>query len=48
VKASRIALIVTAGVFVLLAVAAVILSTWSIPAPSTRVERVIPNDRFNR
>jgi len=39
---------VVAGVIVLLGVAAVVLSTWSIPAPSTRVERVIPNDRFNR
>jgi hypothetical protein len=48
VKPLRVALIVVAGVVVLLAVAAVVLSTWSIPAPSTRVERVIPNERFSR
>jgi hypothetical protein len=48
VKASRVALIVVAGVVLLMAVAAVVLSTWTIPAPSTRVERVIPNDRFSR
>ncbi|MBI1779334.1 MAG: hypothetical protein HYR63_28710 [Proteobacteria bacterium] len=47
-KNSRIALIVVAGIGALMLVAAVVLSTWTIPAPSTKVERVIPNDRFSR
>ena len=27
---------------------AVFLATWRIPAPTTRIEKVIPNDRFPR
>ncbi|HUC60645.1 MAG TPA: hypothetical protein VMF53_01680 [Alphaproteobacteria bacterium] len=42
-KLSRlIALILVLGV----AVGAVFLATWEIPAPTAKVERVIPNDRF--
>lgn len=26
----------------------VFLMTWEIPAPSTKVEKVIPNDRFEQ
>ncbi len=45
---SRIGLVV--GLCVLIAVAGVFvfLATWNIPAPSTTVERVIPNDKFGR
>ena len=33
---------------VALAAGAVFLATWDIPAPTHPVEKVIPNDRFNR
>jgi small neutral amino acid transporter SnatA (MarC family) len=42
------------SVVVLLVVAVVVvggiafLATWDIPAPTSRVEKVIPNDRFPR
>ena len=32
----------------MLAGAAVFLASWDIPAPSTQVEKTIPNDRFAR
>lgn len=35
-------------VVVLLAAGAVFLGTWPLPAPTAKVERVIPNDRFPR
>jgi len=31
-----------------LAVGGVFLMTWDIPAPTTTVEKVIPNERFER
>lgn len=33
---------------ILVAGAAIFLSTWDIPAPVAKVEKVIPNDRFPR
>jgi small neutral amino acid transporter SnatA (MarC family) len=39
------------AIFVLLAVivgGGVFLATWDIPAPSARVEKVLPDDRFPR
>jgi len=26
----------------------VLLATWDMPAPTTTIEKVIPNDRFNK
>lgn len=44
-KLSRIiALVVLLGI----AAVAVFLATWQIPAPTAKVEKVIPNDRFPR
>lgn len=45
---SRIGLMVGLGVLVAVAGLFVFLATWTIPAPSTTVERVIPNDKFGR
>lgn len=39
-----IALIVVLGI----AAGAAFLAAWQIPAPTAKVERVIPNDRFPR
>jgi hypothetical protein len=36
------------GLVVVLAGLAAFLSTWDIPAPTTRVEKIIPNDRLPR
>ncbi len=38
------------AIFILIVVVAgaVFLATWQIPAPTAKVERVIPNDRFPR
>jgi hypothetical protein len=35
-------------VLVLVAGGAVFLVTWDIPPPTSRVERVVPNDQFPR
>lgn len=40
--------IVVILVVLALAGALAFLATWDIPAPSTRIERVIPNDRLPR
>jgi hypothetical protein len=45
---SRIGLMVGAVIVVILVGAGAFLATWNIPAPSTTVERVIPNDKFSR
>ena len=45
---SRIGLVVGLGVVIALAGLLAYLATWNIPAPSTTVERVIPNDKFGR
>jgi hypothetical protein len=45
---SRIGLILGVGVIVVIAGVFAFLATWTIPAPSTTVERVIPNDKFSR
>lgn len=45
---SRIGLVVGLCVLIALAGVLVFLATWNIPAPSTTVERVIPNDKFGR
>ena len=45
---SRIGLVVGLCVLIALAGVFIFLATWSIPAPSTTVERVIPNDKFGR
>ena len=42
---TRLAVIV---VLAIIAGAAMFLSTWDIPAPSERVEKVLPDDRFPR
>tara|TARA_R110000787_G_scaffold196178_3_gene307472 strand:+ start:303 stop:446 length:144 start_codon:yes stop_codon:yes gene_type:complete len=44
----KFASIVIVVALVLLAGAAVFLASWDIPAPSTQVEKTIPNDRFAR
>jgi hypothetical protein len=45
---SRIGLVVSLGVVIALAGLFAFLATWNIPAPSTTIERVIPNDKFGR
>jgi hypothetical protein len=45
---SRIGLVLGIGIIVIIAGACVFLATWTIPAPSTTVERVIPNEKFSR
>ena len=44
-KLSRIIALV---VLVIVAGGAVFLASWQIPAPTAKVEKVIPNDRFPR
>lgn len=44
-KLSRVFLIVLA---ILLAGGSIYLAAWDPPAPSSRVEKVVPNDRFPR
>ncbi|MDP6067321.1 MAG: hypothetical protein QGF97_04785 [Alphaproteobacteria bacterium] len=44
-KAPFILIVVVAAVVV---GGAVFLATWDIPAPTQRVEKVLPNDRFPR
>ncbi len=36
------------GVLALLVAGAVVLTTWDMPAPTTTIEKVIPNERFNK
>ena len=45
---SRIGLFLGLGVVIAVLGAGAFLATWSIPAPSTTVERVIPNEKFSR
>tara|TARA_B100000315_G_scaffold186829_1_gene176350 strand:- start:2984 stop:3124 length:141 start_codon:yes stop_codon:yes gene_type:complete len=40
--------IMVLAVVVLIAGTAIFLSTWDIPAPIAKVEKVIPNDRFEK
>ncbi len=44
-KLSRIVLVLVA---ILLAGGSIYLAAWDPPAPSSRVEKVVPNDRFPR
>jgi hypothetical protein len=46
--ASRALLVVAALVIVLIAGFLVVLAVRDIPAPTARIEKVIPNDRFTR
>lgn len=39
---------VVLGALVLLVAGAVVLATWDMPAPTTTIEKVIPNERFNK
>lgn len=39
---------VIVAVLAILVGGAVILATWDMPAPSTTIEKVIPNERFTR
>jgi hypothetical protein len=39
---------VVLGVVVLLVAGAAVLTTWDMPAPTTTIEKVIPNERFNK
>lgn len=43
---SKLARVVILLVVVVLVGAGIFLATWNIPAPSTPVEKVIPNDRL--
>ena len=45
---SKFSRIVALIVLVVIVGGAVFLATWRIPAPTARVEKVIPNDRFPR
>ena len=45
---SRIGLVLGLGIVVVVASVFAFLATWTIPAPSTTVERVIPNEKFSR
>lgn len=36
------------GVLAAVAAGAVVLATWDMPAPTTTIEKVIPNERFNK
>ena len=45
---SRIGLMLGLGVLIVVGGLLAFLATWTIPAPSTTVERVIPNDKFSR
>ncbi len=39
---------VVLGVLAILVGGAVVLITWDMPAPTTTIEKVIPNERFNK
>lgn len=40
--------IVIGAVVVALVGGAAVLATWDMPAPTTTIEKVIPNERFNQ
>jgi hypothetical protein len=44
----RVSFIVIAALVAIVIGGGVFLSTWDIPAPSERVEKVLPDDRFPR
>jgi hypothetical protein len=44
----RPAVIIAATIAAIIGLAVVVLAAWDIPAPKTRVEKVIPNDRLPR
>jgi len=44
----RLSTIIIAVGLIAIAGFVVFLATWDIPAPSGRIERVIPNERFER
>jgi len=44
----RLSFLVLVLILLGLAGIAVFLVTWDIPAPSTQIERVVPDDRFPR
>jgi hypothetical protein len=39
---------VVLGVLALVVAGGVVLTTWDMPAPTTTIEKVIPNERFNK
>jgi len=39
---------VVLGVLALAVAGAVVLTTWDMPAPTATIEKVIPNERFNK
>jgi len=39
---------VVLGVLALVVAGAIVLMTWDMPAPTTTIEKVIPNERFNK
>ncbi len=39
---------VVLGLLALAVVGAVVLTAWDMPAPTTTIEKVIPNERFNK
>jgi hypothetical protein len=45
---SKLARLIALLVILLIAGGAVLLAAWRIPAPTAKVEKVIPNDRFPR
>ncbi|MGO8868477.1 MAG: hypothetical protein ACLQME_18465 [Alphaproteobacteria bacterium] len=45
---SKLSRIIALFILVVVAAAAVFLATWQIPAPTAKVEKVIPNERFPR
>lgn len=47
-KMNKIGLTVAAVILAGLVATVVFLATWDIPAPTARVEKVIPNDRLPR
>jgi hypothetical protein len=44
----KLSMILVALLIVLIVGAGVFLATWNIPAPVTKVEKVLPDDRFPR
>jgi len=45
---SKLSRIIALLVLAVIVAAGVFLATWQIPAPTAKVEKVIPNDRFPR
>ena len=48
IKMGRFLLIIVALIVIILVGGTVFLMVWNIPAPTTRVEKVIPDARFPR